>query len=300
MAILTQNRYGKAEIRLVAVDRSDDQHRLTDLTVHVALSGAFEAAYRSGENTTLLPTDSQKNAVYALAAERGPEPVEEFGLALGRHFLEGNPEVECAQIHLVQHAWNRLGERHSFAAADSARRTATISATRSGASVCSGIDGLMLLNTTGSEFRGFRRDRYTTLPEASDRILASRVRARWVRRSLGEVDWDDEYTTARASMTAAFVDTYSTSLQQTLLVMGERVLADRPDIARIHLALSNVHHLPALSLYGLHGVVEEKAQRVYVASAQPHGVIEGTMTRNDTDGLAADDPAWTAAEGWPW
>ena len=38
---LGPNRYGKAETRVVRVDRSDPEHRLVDLNVSVALAGSL-------------------------------------------------------------------------------------------------------------------------------------------------------------------------------------------------------------------------------------------------------------------
>ena len=36
----------------------------------------------------MLPTDTQKNTVYAFAREHGVGEVEEFGLRLARHFVD--------------------------------------------------------------------------------------------------------------------------------------------------------------------------------------------------------------------
>ncbi|GAA1659551.1 factor-independent urate hydroxylase [Catellatospora bangladeshensis] len=283
MAIhLGPNRYGKAECRLVAVAR-DGEHTLTDLNVSTRLAGRLDATHLTGDNSDVLPTDTQKNTVYAFA-RRGVAAIEEFGLDLARHFVAGTDAVERAQVHVEAYGWRRLGG-HSFARAGDEVRTATLTATAGQAWAVGGLHGLTLLNTTGSEFRGFPRDRYTTLPEASDRILATAVDARWRFASL-EVDWDAAFEQIRGHLIAAFVETYSRSLQQTLYAMGERVLAHVPEVAEVRLALPNRHHfLVDLSPFGL-----DNPDTVYFAADRPYGLIEGTVQRDDAPepGLAWD------------
>ena len=118
----------------------------------------------------------------------------------------------------------------------------------------SGLAGLVLLNSTDSEFRGFVRTAYTTLPETTDRILATAVDRRGGgtpatrTRRLGRAS----FTKARDALVGAFVDTYSRSLQQTLYAMGRRVLEQRPEVAEVRLSLPNKHHfLVDLAPFGL-------------------------------------------------
>ncbi|BCJ77385.1 uricase [Catellatospora sp. IY07-71] len=284
MAIhLGPNRYGKAECRLVAVARDGERHALTDLNVSTRLAGRLDATHLTGDNSDVLPTDTQKNTVYAFARQ-GIGAIEEFGLALARHFVAGTDAVERAQVHVEAYGWRRLGG-HSFARAGDEVRTATLTATAGQAWAVGGLHGLTLLNTTGSEFRGFPRDRYTTLPEASDRILATAVDARWRFASL-EVAWDAAFEQIRGHLIAAFAETYSRSLQQTLYAMGERVLTHVPEVAEVRLALPNRHHfLVDLSPFGL-----DNPDAVYFAADRPYGLIEGTVQRDDAPppGLAWD------------
>src|SRR3954447_11283715 len=106
---LGANRYGKAEVRRVKVERTPGRHVIRDLTVHVALEGDFAAAHRAGDNTGLLATDTMRNTVYALA--QGHDDVgdpERFGLRLVEHFRAAAPSITGARIHLVAHPWARL------------------------------------------------------------------------------------------------------------------------------------------------------------------------------------------------
>ncbi|MDG4765973.1 urate oxidase [Solwaraspora sp. WMMD406] len=276
--VLGSNRYGKAETRVVRVDRDGDRHTLRDLNVSVALGGDLAATHLTGDNGTVLPTDTQKNTVYAFARRYGIATAEEFGLLLARHFVDSQPSITRSRIDIEQYAWQRLGG-HSFQRDGAESRTATIRYGGTGVEVCAGLTGLVLLNSTDSEFRGYLTDAYTTLPETDDRILATAVDAHW-RYATAEPPadgFDAAYEAVRDALVAAFVGTYSRSLQQTLYAMGQRVLTVRPDVVEIRLALPNKHHLLVdLTPFGL-----DNPNSVFVAADRPYGLIEGTVTRDD-------------------
>lgn len=273
--VLGPNRYGKAETRLVRVFRDGDIHRLADLNVSIALSGDLAATHLTGDNSGVLPTDTMKNTVYAFAKEYGVGEPEEFGLLLAMHFVATQPQVRAAKVAIESYDWEKLGP-HSFRRRGDLVRTAAVTVTVDQQQVVSGLRDLVLLNSTASEFHGFPRDRYTTLPETNDRILATAVEARW--RHLGtEVDWYESFHATVEALTKGFVNTYSHSLQQTLFSMGSHVLRTRPEIAEIRLALPNKHHyLVDLSPFGLNNDNE-----VFLAGDRPYGLIEGTVTRDD-------------------
>ncbi len=273
--VLGPNRYGKAEVRLVRVTRDDGTHSLADLNVSVALSGDLAATHLTGDNAGVLPTDTMKNTVYAFAKEHGVGEPEEFALLLARHFVTSQAQVRGAKVHVESYGWERLGP-HSFRRAGTHTRTAHVVVTEEAEEVVSGLTGLVLLNSTASEFHGFPRDRYTTLPETTDRILSTAVDARW-RQVSDAADWAGSFAGAVDAMTNAFVTTHSYSLQQTLYAMGSAVLAGRPEIAEIRLALPNKHHyLVDLSPFGLGNDNE-----VFLAGDRPYGLIEGTVSRDD-------------------
>jgi urate oxidase len=273
--VLAANQYGKAQTRLVRLFRDGDRHDLTDLNVSTTLAGDLAATHLTGDNSRVLPTDSQKNTVYASAAEHGVGQVEEFGLLLARHFVASQQAVERARVSIEQYAWRRLGP-HSFQRDGGEVRTAMVTVDTGGEWVVSGLTGLVLLNSTGSEFTGFVQDRYTTLAETTDRILATAVDARW-RHTGVDGDWATSYQRVREALVAGFVETYSRSLQQTLYAMGRRVLEKRPEVAEIRLSLPNRHHLPV----DLHPFGLENAGEVFVAADRPYGLIEGTVARDD-------------------
>ncbi len=279
--VLGDNQYGKAEVRLVRVTRDSQRHEITDLNVSVALAGDFLDVHLTGNNANVLPTDTQKNTVYAFAKEAPVGEIEEFGLRLARHFVDDYSPVHRARVHLEQYGWDRIvvdGAPHSeaFVRRGPERRTATVTCADGQAWVVSGLTDLVVLKTTGSEFRGYLRDRYTTLEETTERVLATAVTARW-RHARVDVDWAMSYAETRRLLLETFACKHSLSLQETLYAMGEAVLNARPEIAEMRMAMPNKHHFVVdLSRFGL-----ENNNEVFHADDRPYGLIEGSVTRGD-------------------
>ena len=277
MATLGPNRYGKAEVRLMKVDRDTERHVLHDLTVDIALAGDMAAVHLDGDNTAVLPTDTQKNTVFAFAREHGVAEIEDFAALLARHFVDSQASVERARVAVREQAWTRLADHpHGFAQSGGETRTTVVGFDGTSEHVLSGTTGLLLLSTTDSEFRGFARDRYTTLPEAGDRVLCTTLDATW-RHARPPDDWGKAFEDARSALLSAFADTYSHSLQQTLFAMGERLVDACPGVAEVRLRLPNRHHfLVDLSPFGL-----DNPGEVFYVSDRPYGLIEGTVLADD-------------------
>jgi urate oxidase len=287
--VLGDNRYGKAETRLLRVTRRGDVHDVRELSVTTALAGRFEDVHLRGDNAAVLPTDSQKNAVNALAADAPLGEIEDLALRLARHFVATSPAVRRATVRVDEHAWERIEagaepHPHAFVRGTAERRQAMATAEADRAWAAAGLTDLLVLKSTGSEFRGFERDRYTTLQEADDRILATAVTARW-RFSTLDVDWAASFADARRALLRTFAEQHSRSLQQTLFEMGRAVLEVRPEIAEIRLTLPNRHHFPVdLTPFGL-----DNRDEVFHIADRPYGLIEGTVRREGApDGPAPD------------
>jgi urate oxidase len=277
-ARLGEHRYGKCEVRLVKLDRGPERHELRDLTVDVMLDGDFEAVHTEGDNTGLVATDTMRNVVYALAAERPLVSVPAFGTALVEHFL-GYPSVAGATVRLRQHPWQRLpgageGHPHAWQRGAGGTRIEEVSGDAAGTRHAAGIEDLLVLRSSGSAFEGFDRDRFTTLPETDDRILATAVAARW-EYGQGGGDREAAWGRVRDRLLEAFTDHHSPSVQFTLYRIGEAVLESHPEIERIRLSLPNRHHLPFdVSQFG----VEDRGE-VFHATTEPYGLIEATVER---------------------
>jgi urate oxidase len=290
--VLGDNQYGKAGTHLVRITKGGPGgawHEIKDVTVSVALSGDFAASHLSGDNSRVVPTDTQKNTVFAFAGEAAVGEIEDFGLRLGRHFAREFESVRRARVTLQEQAWQRVEvdgrpHPHAFIAAGDEKRIAIVTSTRESDWVVAGIDDLFVLKSTGSEFWGFPRDRYTTLAETHDRVLATRARARW-RYQDADAKFGESFAEARRCLIEAFATKHSLALQQTLYAMGEAVLQARPEIAEIRLAMQNRHHFTVdLAPFGL-----ENDQEVFYAADRPYGLIEGTVTRDET---TPADHAW--------
>jgi urate oxidase len=298
--VLGQSQYGKAETRVVRIYRDTERHEIRDLNVTTALRGDFDAAHLTGDQAKVLPTDSQKNTVFAYAKERGIAEIEDYALALARHFVTDIGSVSRAQVGVEEYRWDRVlvdgvGHAHTFVRAGHEVRTAavTIQAAQSVSPnywVISGLKDLILLKSTGSEFAGFLKDRYTTLPETTDRILATSLTVRW-RYAGADVAWDDAFAQVRRILLEQFALVHSRALQQTLYEMGKAVIEAREDIVEIRLSAPNKHHfLVDLEPFGL-----ENPGEVFHAADRPYGQIQCAVQRDDAPPAG---PSWDSAESF--
>jgi urate oxidase len=292
--VLGDNQYGKAECRLVRVTRDGAVHTLDDLTVTSQLRGDFEACHTRGDNSQVVATDTQKNTVYAYAREYGIGSPEQFLMRLGHHFVDDFPWVTGGRWEAQQHGWDRIGvdgepHDHSFARTGRETRTAVVQIVDGHTHVIAGLTDCTVLKSTGSEFHGFPRDRYTTLQETDDRILATSVTARWRYAEL-PADFDGAYASVRDTMLATFASFHSLALQQTLYAMGEAVLKAHPEIGEIKFSMPNKHHfLVDLEPFGL-----DNPNEVFFAADRPYGLIEATVQR---EGAAPAPAAWATIPG---
>ncbi|MEU0059451.1 factor-independent urate hydroxylase [Streptomyces sp. NPDC006334] len=291
--VLGPNRYGKAETRVVKVTRDGATHHIKDLNVSVSLSGDMEEVHCSGSNAGVLPTDTTKNTVYAFAKEHGVDSPEQFGIHLARHFVTSQQSIHRARIRVEEYTWERIetsGEgAHSFVRKGQETRLAQIAYDGERWEVLAGLKDLTVLNTTDSEFWGYVKDRYTTLPEAHDRVLATEVSGRWRLNWTDDAqpapDWNESYARTREHLLSAFAETHSLSLQQTLYAMGSRIVEHRPEIDEVRFSLPNKHHfLVDLAPFGL-----ENDNEVYFAADRPYGLIEATVLRDGCEARIPED-----------
>ena len=280
---LGANRYGKSRIRLVTVDRSMDRHEMRDLTVDVSLEGDFTAAHVDGDNANIVATDTMKNTVYAFAREHLTGPAEVLGLALARHFA-AYPQVDKAVITLRQHGWTRIplasgGSPDAFTRSGDLTRVAIVAASAGGATVEAGIEDLTVMKTTRSAFTGFERDKWTTLAEADDRIMSTKITAVW---GYGETaaepgfDFDVAFDGARSTLLSVLAEHFSPSVQTSVWIMATAMLEADPAMDWVRMVLPNLHHWTVnLEPFGL-----ENRDMVYVSTTEPHGLIDATVRRS--------------------
>jgi urate oxidase len=280
MARLGENRYGKARVRLSRITRSADRHDFNEWAVQVLLHGDFESSFTEADNSKLLPTDTMKNTVYSIARGSNAVTIEEFAMELGDYLLNNNAQVSKASIEIDEKCWERLTidsepEATTFKMASPELQTVNAERERGGGwIVTSGVDGLTILKTTKSAFAGYIKDRLTTLKPATDRIFGTRATITWDYVSAAQ-----NFSEVRARIIAAllkeFAAHHSMSVQHTLFDMGKAALVAAPEIARVHLAMPNLHHLLAdLSLFG-----QDNPNHIFVPIDEPHGYIEATVER---------------------
>jgi len=279
--VLGTNRYGKAETRVFRIVRDTDRHVVRDLSVSTSLTGDFDAAHLEGDQAHVLPTDTQKNTVFAFAKKVGIGAIEDFGLALAHHFVDDVAPVTGAEVRIEEYAWERIADHdHGFRRGGPDVRTTRVAVSSEGTSVVSGVRDLVVLKSTGSEFAGFLVDDYTTLAPTHDRVLATSLTAGWTYATdggAGRPDWDATYDAVRRTLLDRFAHVHSLALQQSLWEMGRAVLEAAPSIASIELVAPNIHHIAVdLAPFGLANDGE-----VFHVTDRPYGLIEVTVGRED-------------------
>lgn len=298
--VLGDNQYGKAEVRLVKVDRAGARHRITDVSVTSQLRGDLEGAHCVGDNSHVVATDTQKNTVFAFARDGIGSP-EEFAIRLAEHFVSSFDWIDGGRWGVEQYAWERIPTSlsddvtdghhdHAFVRGGTETRTTVVQRSGDEVFVVSGLTDLAVLKSTGSEFHGFPRDRYTTLQETNDRILATSVTSRW-RYTRTDIEFDAVFADVRRILLESFADLHSLALQQSLYHMGRCVLEAHPEIAEIKFSMPNLHHfLVDLAPFGL-----DNPGEVFYAADRPYGLIEAEVKRG---GATPEPRAWATVTGF--
>lgn len=259
--------------------RRPDRHDLRDLTVAIRFEGEYEASYTDGDNSDVLPTDTMKNTVYALAAREKLQAPESFALVLARHFLDRNPRLVRVQIDVTEQGWARIarGDREcadAFVQQGRETRTARVQGHRERTMVGAGVADLVILKSAHSAFAGFPRDEYTTLPETRDRLFATSLTATWGYAN-PDIDFAPAWRAVRQTLLDVFAEHRSESVQHTLYAMGQAVIDRIEEVTDIRLVMPNKHHLPIdLRPFGL-----ENRNEIFVPTEEPHGLIEATLVR---------------------
>lgn len=119
-----------------------------------------------------------------------------------------------------------------------------------GIEIRSGISGLLVLKSTGSQFHGFLRDEFTTLGETWDRILSTEIDNVWAWKNFPTLSavrafvpkFDKAWEDARAITLKLFAEENSPSVQNTMYKMSEKILEAVPDVVTVEYSLPNKHY----------------------------------------------------------
>lgn len=276
---LVAHRHGKARVRVARVRRDGERHEFRELSVAVMVESDVARSFTDGDNTGVVATDTIKNLTNIVAAEQPGAAAEGFAQAVATRLLDRYAQVARVVVTTQETKWVRATvggtlHPHAFTLDGNGKGFAEVDATRDGATTTSGVIGYALMKTTESGWAGFVRDDVTTLPETTDRILATSMDARWTW-STPPTDWEPANATILAAMLEAFATGYSPGVQASMFRMGEAALAAAPGLASITLACPNKHYLPLdLARFG------HPAQTVaFTPTDEPHGQIECTLAR---------------------
>ena len=277
---LDKNAYGKNAINLSKIIRHPDRHEIRHISVNISLTGDFDEVHTAGDNTKVLPTDTMKNTVYALAKDHFSASIEAFGLYLADHLLSNNPQVTEVRTELIEYCWTRMTfdttpHPHSFVNGGSEKHVALITRNRQTTTLSAGIKDLLILKTTDSGFEDYIKDKYTTLKETGDRIFSTECDITWIYENLSD-NPDHLYAAIRENLLHTFSTHKSLSVQHTLYAMGENVLKDFPEVKEITLKMPNKHHI----LFNLQQFGMDNNNDIFIATDEPYGYITGTLTRS--------------------
>jgi urate oxidase len=266
-------------------------HDLDEWTVQLLLTGDFTTAHTLGDNSKILPTDTMKNTVYFVARESKADSMEAYAQELVDYILTRNPQVSAAEVVLHSTLWKRLtvdGKPFptAFMRGSDERQTTTVSRQQNAPfTITSGLDHLTILKTAQSGFTGYIKDSLTTLPETTDRLFGTALKAEWpytpaaiasaAASSESAIDFNKVRHHLREALLSTFAHHDSLSVQQTLFAMGEAALDHTTLIDEIYLLMPNKHNL----LVDLSRFNQTNPNHIFVPTDEPHGTIEATIRR---------------------
>lgn len=288
---ISDTRYGKSSVKLLVIEKLGEQDNLKEIEVNTYLTLNKHNEYTSNNNMHVISTDSQKNAVYILAKKHGIHSIETFAALVGNHFFKYEQVIKSS-IKVNERAWNRFQQHtHAFVSDSTITRTTSLHITKSKLHQTSGITGLKLLKTKQSGFTNFYSDKYRTLPDMLDRVLCSFIDATWEYEpstSTDDIDYENTWQIVKNLIIYGFVGnplngSYSTSVQDTLYVIGKLVISTVPHINKIQLEISNVHTF--LFNFNKFGKINFKSSNgnvynVYTQEDAPYGLVSATVRRS--------------------
>ncbi|KAI0166296.1 hypothetical protein GGR57DRAFT_446201 [Xylariaceae sp. FL1272] len=296
MPVVSSARYGKDNVRVYKVhrDQATGLHNVTEMTVCVLLEGKIEESYTRADNSPVVATDSMKNTIYIKAKEHPVTPPELFSSILGQHFLDTYPHINVANVHVEVKRWTRMeidGKPHPHSFYRDGEETRNVDARISranGIEITSGIAGLLVLKSTGSQFHGFVRDEFTTLGETWDRILSTSVDATWKWKAFPTLQalqdkvamFDKAFDDARAITMKTFAEEDSPSVQNVMYKMAEKILEAASEVETVSYALPNKHYFE-IDLSWHKGLKNTgKDAEVYAPQSGPNGLIKCEVSRS--------------------
>jgi urate oxidase / 2-oxo-4-hydroxy-4-carboxy-5-ureidoimidazoline decarboxylase len=269
-------RYGKHNVSFY---RTHLTRGLLAGRVHIDVFGDnFLPAYTEGDNREVVATDTMKNFVYAMALEYPGASHEGFAAFLGQRLLTTYPQMQSLRLRVEEIPF-AMHSPKLLSPLDGDYGTVELEIDRDRLrSLRCGRRDLRLVKLTGSAFKDFARDAYTTLPERSDRPLFIYLDVHWRYRHLEDAIADGPSRiaseTVRDAVIATFDDFVSMSIQHLVHEMGTRLLKQFARLAEVSFEAQN-------RLWDTSKVSEsDPGTRVFSDPKPAHGVIGLTLNRD--------------------
>lgn len=283
--------HGKSRVRVAKVFRDSAQHRFVEYSVELIVRGGSSASFINGDNSRVVSTDTCKNHVYLLAKHHDCKSPEIFAIDLIHRMLTHYSWLTGARASVIEVGWRRdvsdgREHVHGFGRVTETRvGEAEVERGRE-VRVISKLDGLALLKTTQSAWEGYVKDKFTTLPETNERVLASVVSAEWGYKPSGDailqIAFEDVASQVRQRLLHQFLGDAHTGVrskgvQETMYKMAcAGVQVD--GVEWVKLSMPNLHFLPCqIPVFGKNSIAFE--HDVYVPTDEPHGIISAVVTR---------------------
>lgn len=239
--------YGKGDVIAYRLNRVGEtrtgQSPVFGVNAKILIYGeAFWPTYTAGDNSSLIATDSMKNFIQRETLNFPGNDLESYCEFLGSRFMARYEHVEGAQVSATEIPYAAIpGQPAFFLPSGPERLNARVEVARAGVvEAASGITGFRMVRLGGSAFAGFIRDEYTTLPDIRNRPLHMWLDLEWIYDTPASA-WNEGCVSRQVRDIAfqTFGAFESGSIQQIIWQIGNRILAEVPTIAEIHLEANN-------------------------------------------------------------
>ena len=110
--------YGKGDVTVYRLNRDPGQGAVFGANVLILIYGdAFWPTYTTGDNTSLIATDSMKNFIQRETLNYAGPDLEDYCRFLSEKFLETYPQVEGLQVRAVEIPYGAVEGGQAFAPA---------------------------------------------------------------------------------------------------------------------------------------------------------------------------------------
>lgn len=278
--------YGKTGVRLLKIKRSGKYHEIKQVEVATELKLSNNEDYFTGDNSSVVPTDTQKNTVYALAKDHPLNNIEDFAVHISNYFLTTHKQVDHVTVNVDESPWKRIQQKgvdhaHAFVLNPEVTRFCSVTQARGeDPKVSGGLKEIQILKTTQSGFTGFCKDRYTILPEATDRPFCTKVYCRYQFDTTRGVDFSSCWNFAKNTILEEFAGpphtgVYSPSVQNTLYKAEEKILNSIPQIGYVEMVMPNIHYFTVnMAPFGM-----ANKDEILMATDKPAGLIKAALSR---------------------